>query len=278
MNTRLFILGIIALPFLLAACDNDQNPVVYDDVPPLPPVGIRSVSLDRAIELQWIDNQEPDLAGYNVYVSSSYNGRYDRIGSTSAPAFIDRGARNGSTYYYAVAAYDFNGNESDLSKDVVYDTPRPEGRNVTLTDRLVDPLRAGYDFSEYLRVHYDTDLTDFYFERGSGLPLLRVWDDSDIQDMGYTRTLDEISVAPEDGWLPSGTAEAVAGHTYVIWTYDNHFAKVRITSVTASTVTFDWAYQTATGNPELARGERGTASKRGTGTVRARYGARHAAQ
>ena len=29
----------------------------------------------------------------------------------------------------AVAAYDFNGNESELSYDVIYSTPRPEGFN-----------------------------------------------------------------------------------------------------------------------------------------------------
>ncbi len=275
MNTRFSLIALLALPLMLAACGNHDNPVLYDDIAPLPPVGIRTVSLDHAVELQWIDNQEPDLAGYNIYVSTSFKGRYDRIGSSTRPVFTDGGARNGMTYYYAVTAYDFNGNESALSRDVVYDTPRPEGRNVTLIDRFADPLRAGYDFSEYLRVHYDTDLTDVYFEMGNGIPLLRVWDDSDIQDLGFTRNLDEISVAPEDGWLPSGTAEAAVGHTYVIWTYDNHFAKVRVTSMGPGTVTFDWAYQTATGNPELARGERGTMSKT---AQRMRTGTRHAQQ
>lgn len=51
------------------------------------------------------------------------------IGSTSGTYFADVEAVNGNKYYYAVAAYDYNGNESELSYDVIYSTPRPEGYN-----------------------------------------------------------------------------------------------------------------------------------------------------
>ena len=54
------------------------------------------------------------------------------------------------------------------------------------------------------------------------------------------------------GWSPSGTVEAVVGHNYVVWTRDNHFAKFRVTAVSATTVTLDWAYQLDPGNQELA--------------------------
>jgi hypothetical protein len=37
----------------------------------------------------------------------------------------------------------------------------------------------------------------------------------------------------------------------VIWTADNHFAKIRVTAVSPNFVEFDWAYQIADGNPEL---------------------------
>jgi hypothetical protein len=36
-----------------------------------------------------------------------------------------------------------------------------------------------------------------------------------------------------------------------VWTRDDHYAKFRVTGLSGSLVTFDWAYQTASGNPEL---------------------------
>ncbi len=263
-HRSLFILFPLFIILLLTGCHDDCEDIVYiDDVPPLPPVGILSVSLDNAVELQWYENQEPDLAGYNVYVSDRYNGTYEFIGTSRTATFLDRGATNGVTNYYAVTAYDVNGNESDLSRDVAYDTPRPEGRGVALSDRFLNPGRSGYDFSEYAVLHFDTDFTDLFFEiTDTGIPLLVVWDDSEIQDMGYTSSIDEISSAPADGWNPTGDAMAVRGHTFVIRTFDNHYAKVRVIDVTAGGVVFDWAYQVAQGNPELVAGRGNTLSKR----------------
>ncbi len=254
MKTSIIIGLSLLLTLLLAACDVHQHDSVgdYDTTPPLPPVGIRTVSLDNAVDISWIANQESDLAGYKVFVSDRYDGRYSLIGSTQKTEFVDRGARNGVTYYYAVSAYDYSGNESELSRDVAYDTPRPEGFNLTLADRYANPDLAGYDFSAYSVVNYNTDLTDLYVEfTGSGVPYFVVWTDTDIQDMGYTRDLDEISVAPSEGWSPTKDAHIIAGHTYVIRTWDNRYAKVRVTDIRPAAVRFDWAYQTAPGNPEL---------------------------
>jgi hypothetical protein len=267
MKPRYFFI-LIPL-FLLAACSRHDDIIYTDDVPPMPPVGIVSISLDNAVELQWIENQESDRDGYNVYVSNRYDGKYEFIGATRATTFVDRGATNGITDYYAVTAYDFNGNESELSRDVVYDTPRPEGRNVALADRFAMPFRAGYDFSEYLVLHFDTDFTDFFFEvTAEGNPYIVVWDDSEIQDMGYTSNLDEISAAPSAGWNPTGDALAVSGHTYVIKTFDGHFAKIRLSNVNAGGLVFDWAYQVARGNPELIVARQGSLQKRHRGLTR----------
>lgn len=254
MKTSITIGLSFLLTLLLAACDVHQHDriVDYDATPPLPPVGIRTVSLDNAVDIGWIANQEQDLAGYKVFVSDRYDGKYTLIGSTPKTDFVDRGARNGITYYYAVSAYDYSGNESELSRDVAYDTPRPEGYNVTLLDRFVNPNLAGYDFSAYTVVNYNTDFTDLYVEfTPDGVPYLVVWKDTEIQDMGYTRDLDEISVAPTLGWSPTKDAHIITGHTYVIRTWDNRYAKVRVTDISQASIRLDWAYQTAVGNPEL---------------------------
>ncbi|GJQ21008.1 MAG: hypothetical protein HBSIN02_13630 [Bacteroidia bacterium] len=239
----------ILASFVLTACALEP----IDAVPPAPPTGIRTISLDNAVQLDWIPNSEADLAGYNVWVSDRYSGDYTYIGSTKQPTFIDYGAVNGVTYYYGVTAYDFEGNESTMSRDVVYDTPRPEGYDVVLYNYVTTPDLAGYDFSTYSVGRYDDLYTDVFFENAGGVFFLNVWSDTDIQDMGYTETLDDISAAPVAGWSPSGSAEAIPGHTYVVWTWDNHFAKIRVTTVSTNSIVFDWAYQTAPANPELSR-------------------------
>jgi hypothetical protein len=138
-----------------------------------------------------------------------------------------------------------------LSKEVVYDTPRPEGYGVVLSDYQTSSNVAGYDFSQYTILGYDDKNTDFFFENSKGRFYLDVWDDSDIQDMGYTSSLDDISSAPTQGWAPSKSTEAIVGHTYIIWTWNDHYAKVRVKEVGVSRLVFDWAYQTAEKNPEL---------------------------
>ncbi len=242
-------IAVLSSILLLVGC----NVYVVDTTPPAIPAAIRTISLDNAVQLEWAPNSESDLAGYNIWVSDQYNGRYSRIGTSKEPLFVDYGARNGQTYYYGVTAYDVEGNESEMSRDVAYDTPRPEGFGIKIYDYRVYASTAGYDFSTYSVGPYDDDYTDFFFENYSGQFYLNVWSDTDIQDMGYTTSLDEISVAPESGWSPSKYAEAISGHTYVIWTWDDHYAKVRVRNITATSVEFDWAYQTAPGNPELKR-------------------------
>ena len=43
----------------------------------------------------------------------------------------------------------------------------------------------------------------------------------------------------------------IEGHSYIVWTWDNHYAKFRVASVTSDRVIVGWAYQSDEGNPEL---------------------------
>jgi hypothetical protein len=237
-----------------------------DTTPPAPPQGVRATALDNEVELTWLHNTERDLAGYKVWVSDRYDGKYELLGSTEENLFVDHGATNGVRSYYGVTAYDFEGNESDLSRDVVYATPRPEGYGIRLDNYRTYPSSAGYDFSTYSVGPYDDSYTDVFFEYFSGYTYLNVWTDTDIQDMGYTQSLYEIATAPSSGWVPSKSVEAIIGHTYVIWTWDDHYAKIRVRELTASRVTFDWTYQVAPSNPELKRSVPGDGKR--TGKVR----------
>jgi hypothetical protein len=248
-TNKLFI--VIALLLILQACDiyDPYHDVDYN--PPAVPSGIVVVNGDNRVDIYWNSNNERDLAGYNIYYSYTYDGKYTLIGSSSNNSFVDWDAQNGDLYYYAVTAYDYNGNESELSYDVVYGTPRPEGFNQSIFDFREFPNNSGYSFSNYSVYPYNNNNTDFFFENYNGDFYLDVWDDTDIRDMGPTNDIYDIEYAPSGGWSSTKDEVAIVGHTYVIWTWNNHYAKIRISSITNERVVFDWAYQLIEGEPML---------------------------
>ena len=220
---------------------------------PAPPTGLRTATGDNFIELFWNRNREPDVAGYNIYVSTSYNGRYELIGSSETEYFNDHGARNGSVYYYAVSAYDYDDNESELSTDVAYDIPRPEGYDVVLMNSRLSASQSGYDFSKYTIVAADDQYADMVFGGVSGNLRMTVSDDTDIQDMGPTESILDIGQAPASGWSSTHDVSLAVGHTYVVWTWDDHYAKFRVSGLSQNRIVFDWAYQLVPSNRLMKR-------------------------
>jgi len=89
-------------------------------------------------------------------------------------------------------------------------------------------------------------------DRQDHIYYLKAGNDDDIHDFGYIDSIDNIDYAPLNGWSQTGKVEAIAGHGYIIWTKDNHFAKIRINSIYDNHIIFDWAYQSEKGNSELS--------------------------
>lgn len=253
---RLLVLAPLALA-ALAGCitepDHDHHHN-QDFRAPHPPVGVTSITADEAVYLSWLPNQESDLDGYRVYVSDDPYGPYELCGFTREAEYVHRHLHNGATYYYGVSAIDVHGNESDLNDEIIYDTPRPEGFGLVLWEADGDrPERSAFDFSRQARVHWDDPGADVFYDWASGTPFLAVPDyATDIQDAGFAG-FDDITWAPDEGWSPSGFVEAIPGHVYVIWTRDNHYAKVRVIDVDGLSIEVDWAYQVDQGNPELRK-------------------------
>ena len=250
MKKLTFLIILFASVLIITSCDINDN-YFNDYTAPAPPSGIQVLNGDNRVDISWDRNRESDVAGYNVYFNYSYDGKYELIGSTSGTRYADIDAVNGNKYYYAVAAYDYNGNESELSYDVIYSTPRPEGFNQSIFDYRRFPNNSGYTFTDYSVVPYNSTDADFFFEIYQGTAYFLVYDDTDIQDMGSTSDIYDITYAPENGWNPNKEEIAQIGHTYVIWTWDNHFAKIRVKSITADRVVFDWAFQLVQGEPQL---------------------------
>jgi hypothetical protein len=256
MRTWFLLIGAIVG---LAGCNDGTSP--RDLSPPAAPRGLRSVTGDGTAYLSWLGNTESDVAGYRVYQSTcdAPGCQYLLVGSTARGTtnFAVTSLTNGVTVFFAVAAFDFAGNESDLSYDSIFDTPRPEGFAAQMTSYLTTPGSAGWDFSAYRTRAWDAPETDMFYGYNGSVHQMFVPDlQTDIQDAGYHTTLDAVDFAPSAGWSPTGAVELVVGHCYVVWTRDNHYAKFRVNLITvppsgSPIVNFDWAYQVDAGNPEL---------------------------
>jgi endonuclease I len=94
-----------------------SNPLCADTTPPAAPSGLTASGGNAVVNLNWNDNTEPDLAGYNVYRGTTSGGPYSKInGVLVAPSvYADASVTNGTTYYYVVRAVDTSNNESGNS-------------------------------------------------------------------------------------------------------------------------------------------------------------------
>lgn len=261
---------LTALFFLIAffdgvlGCDsNDESPFELDTVPPATPRGVKSITGDGQVTIEWFLSDERDLAGYKVWRGTD-NENFELLEevASNTSQFVDRDLNNGITYYYAVSSIDLDGNESDLSPEEVFDTPRPSGNNVTLNDFNLFPDRSGFDLSQPSRgaIAWDLPTVDVYFgfvpdaftfAQKASAHYLYSDNDTEMQDMGYHENFDEIDESPLPGFVP-GFIELFEGHVYVLRTPDGNFAKIHINAVSENLVAFDWAYQIDPDNPELA--------------------------
>lgn len=260
MKTRMKAV-IFGLAALFAVGCEEKNPVIIIDNPPAAPQGVYTITGDNAVYVYWNGPYERDLDEYWVYRSLSATTGYVAIGTVAAVAnpnldlviyeFVDNTAVNGQTYYYAVASVDGANHVSELSAEEVFDTPRPEG-NAVVFDEAIEPSLAGYDLSARVNVSSGSSAADIFIDRALGIYYINVADAlTDIQDLGYTSSFDAVGYAPISGWSANGWAEIILGHTYIIWTRDLNYAKMRVQSINSNSVSFRWAYQTDPDNPEL---------------------------
>jgi fibronectin type 3 domain-containing protein len=89
------------------------------DPPPAPPTGLGATAGDGSVALDWNDNGEADLAGYDVYRGTAAGGPYQKLNSAhvSGSAFTDATATNGTHWFYVVRAADSAGHTSANSNE-----------------------------------------------------------------------------------------------------------------------------------------------------------------
>lgn len=103
-----------------SAPSNPSSTFATDITPPAQPQGFKVIELDtgRDVELRWRENNEPDLAGYQLYRAEDAAGPFDLVqvlgpGETSCQ---ETGLVQGQWYYYYLTAVDEDGNGSNRTE------------------------------------------------------------------------------------------------------------------------------------------------------------------
>lgn len=246
------------------------------------PTALTSISLDRAIHLEWTDNAyQSNPSAFSLY--RVYSTGYDLDnnlcgtewaleGTTVSSSFLSGNLQNGVPRCFAVSAVSIEGYESIWSP-LRYDTPRPDGRNLLLTALDADATKAAFRFwldangngtvstgELALVLNGASASADFQVVRNvNGIFLRPVRTGTTVQTYGTLAVADltSIDIAPASGY-GRGAVQAVPGFGYVFQMAaepDGYFryGALRVTAVGSDYVIVDWAYQTDPGNPELVR-------------------------
>jgi alkaline phosphatase len=118
--------------------------ITVGDLPLSAPTGLAAAAGNGQVTLDWADNLESDLAGYNVYRSTTQGTGYAKINSTLVLTsnYVDSTVINGTTYYYVVTAVDIGSNESASSNEVSA-TPSEQQQKVHVQNITMSLGRAG---------------------------------------------------------------------------------------------------------------------------------------
>jgi hypothetical protein len=111
----------VIIGFVIQAIEEPDNP-------PAAPNNLAATAGNYLVSLDWDDNSETDLAGYNVYRSENSGSNYGKINVSlvADSNYVDNDANNWTDYYYVVTAVDANSHESVYSNEA---TATPDYQN-----------------------------------------------------------------------------------------------------------------------------------------------------
>ena len=143
--------------FALFAGNYLQEPV--DTTAPAVPANLGAAAGNATVSLDWDDNVEEDLAGYNIYCSTTSGSGYVKLNGSllSNSDYTDNDVTNETTYYYVVTAVDTSDNESGYSSEISA-MPSAGSASVTIqentagfcgVDGIIESEHAGYTGTGY---------------------------------------------------------------------------------------------------------------------------------
>lgn len=278
--------GVPHLQYLVTAVNDEggesdaSNVITVDERLQLErPSTLSSISLNRAIHLEWTDNaylaNPARFKWYRIY-SAIYDldtglcgATWSLEGTTVAPEFLASALANGSPRCFGISAVSTEGYES-LWSPLRQDTPRPDARNTLVFALQQDATQAGFRFwndvngdgqgqSAELGLVESGNASDIDFRvtRGTGdtLWIEPVYSGTRMQVYGQAADLTSIDFAPAAGYSRN-MFQAVPTYGYVFEIVEGttlRYGALRVTHVGRDYLIFDWSFQTDVGNPELIR-------------------------
>jgi hypothetical protein len=97
----------------------------------------------QSVTLAWDPNTDPGLAGYKLYYGTQSRNYTNSIDAGNQISYAALGLQAGTTYYFAVTAYDNQGLESDYSNEVIHYVSQPGSQTNQTFTRILDP---GWNF------------------------------------------------------------------------------------------------------------------------------------
>jgi hypothetical protein len=112
--------GLVAFGDIALMGQSWLTDTALPSVGPAAPANLIATPGDGQISLDWDDNTEGNLAGYNVYRSLKPGLGYSRISQSlqTNSEYVDANVTNCITYYYVVTAQDTSGYESAYSPEL----------------------------------------------------------------------------------------------------------------------------------------------------------------
>jgi hypothetical protein len=172
---------------------------------PAAPTGLEAI-FGEVVLLDWNDNNEPDVNGYNVYRSTTSGSGYVRLNSglLTTSDYNDSDVSIGTTYYYVVTAVDTNDYESDYS-DELSGSP---------ADFATRTLVYKYKSTKWCYDYNDSNWVDsrsreqgyFIIDVNYGLACQIDWDSASltyqrVYDGNFSTTMEQMLGQTRDTWL-----------------------------------------------------------------------------
>jgi len=97
---------------------NEVSVTPEADPVPMAPRELEATPDENAVDLEWLENWDPDIDLYTVYRSTTSGGPYAFVGVAQGGNYYDNSVTGGTTYYYVVTATDEAEQESAYSNEV----------------------------------------------------------------------------------------------------------------------------------------------------------------
>ncbi|MCM1990482.1 S8 family serine peptidase [Oceanirhabdus seepicola] len=103
---------------------DDVNLLGEDNIAPQTPTNLQAEATTVGINLSWDKSDDVDIEKYEIYRSTTASGMsLELMGESQTTSYVDSTIEDGEAYKYSVKAFDYAGNVSEASDEVIIAAP-----------------------------------------------------------------------------------------------------------------------------------------------------------